>query len=173
MNGNKVKLRALEPSDADILYRWENDVSVWHLSSTIVPFSLYSIEQYIISSADIYANRQVRFMLERTDQPGKGETIGAIDLFEFEPVHMRAGIGILIQEEYRGMGYASEALDLLIRYCFHNLQLHQLFCNISPENHDSLNLFRSKGFQMVGIKKEWNRIRNAWHDECLFQLIHS
>ena len=172
MKGKKVLLRALEPSDAEILYKWENDRSVWHLSTTIVPFSLFSIEQYIINSADFYANRQLRFMIDRADAPGGPKTIGAIDLFEFEPVHMRAGIGILIHEEYRGKGYASEALDLLIDYAFHSLQLHQVFCNIGMENTDSLNLFTSKGFEMVGIKKEWNRIRNTWRDECLFQLIN-
>jgi diamine N-acetyltransferase len=172
MKGNKVKLRALEPSDANILYQWENDVTVWHLSSTIVPFSLYSIEQYIINSADFYANRQVRFMIEKADQQGKGEAIGAIDLFEFEPAHMRAGIGILIQGDYRGKGYASEALDLLIEYAFNTLHLHQVFCNISPENEDSLNLFKSKGFKLAGIKKDWNKVRNSWQDECLFQLLN-
>jgi diamine N-acetyltransferase len=173
MTGKKVNLRALEPSDANILYHWENDMSVWHLSTTIVPFSLYSIEQYIINSADIYANRQIRFIIERTDLPEKPVPIGAIDLFDFEPVHMRAGIGILVNGHFRGQGYASEALDLLIGYAFNTLQLHQVFCNISPDNQESLNLFKSKGFQLVGTKKEWNKIKNIWHDECLFQLMNT
>ena len=169
---NKVKIRALEPADAGILYRWENDMSVWHLSTTIVPFSFYSIEQYIINSADLYAHRQLRFMIDITNGHGRSETIGAIDIFEFEPVHMRAGIGILIEEKYRGQGYASQALDLLIDYAFNTLQLHQVFCNISPENQESLNLFKSKGFQLVGLKKDWNKFKNHWYDECLFQLIN-
>ena len=85
---------------------------------------------------------------------------------------MRAGIGILIHETFRRRGFASEALDLLTDYAFNTLQLHQVYCNISPDNDESLNLFKSKGFKMVGIKKEWNRIRNEWHDECLFQLLN-
>jgi diamine N-acetyltransferase len=172
MTGNKVHIRALEPSDAGILYRWENDTSVWHLSTTIVPFSFYSIEQYIINSTDLYAHRQLRFMIDKLNGLDRPKTIGAIDIFEFEPVHMRAGIGILIEDDYRGKGYASEALDLLISYAFSTLQLHQVFCNISPENQESLNLFKSKGFELVGVKKDWNKIKNTWHDECLFQLIN-
>lgn len=172
MIGKKINLRALEPSDVEILYRWENDVNIWHLSTTIAPFSRYSIEQYILNSSDIYTNRQVRFMIDRRDMPDRAETIGAIDLFEFEPIHMRAGVGILLLEDYRGKGYASEALDLLINYAFGSLQLHQVFCNISPDNVDSLYLFKSKGFRLAGTKKEWNRIRNSWHDECLFQLFN-
>jgi len=170
--GNKVILRALEPDDTELLYKWENDMSVWHLSTTIAPFSRFAIEQYILNSGDFYGNKQVRFMIDKADEPQEPEAIGAIDLFDFEPVHMRAGIGILILEEYRGKGYASEALDMLIDYAFNTLQLHQVFCNISPENTESLNLFKSKGFEYIGTKKEWNRFRNTYHDESLFQLIN-
>jgi diamine N-acetyltransferase len=99
-------------------------------------------------------------------------TIGSVDLFEFEPTHHRAGVGILILQDFRGKGYASEALDLLIRYSFEVLQLHQLFCNIAPDNDDSIRLFESKGFKLAGTKKDWNRVRNKWQDECLFQLIN-
>ena len=172
LNGKHVNLRALEPSDAELLYQWENDESVWHLSTTIVPFSRFFIEQYILNATDLYTNRQLRFMIERNSTTAKAETVGIIDLFEFEPVHMRAGIGILIHETFRRRGFASEALDLLTDYAFNTLQLHQVYCNISPDNDESLNLFKSKGFKMVGIKKEWNRIRNEWHDECLFQLLN-
>ncbi|MDP4226269.1 MAG: GNAT family N-acetyltransferase, partial [Bacteroidota bacterium] len=34
-----VRLRALEPSDVEILYNWENDTSVWQISGTLSPFS--------------------------------------------------------------------------------------------------------------------------------------
>jgi diamine N-acetyltransferase len=172
MTGKKVILRALEPADANILYRWENDMSVWHLSSTIVPLSLYSIEQYIINSADLYAHRQIRFMIEGAGKSIEHEIIGAIDLFEFEPVHMRAGIGILVEDRFRGQGYASEALEMLVDYAFNTLNLHQVFCNISPDNLESLNLFKSKGFILVGTKKEWNRTQNNWSDECMYQLLN-
>lgn len=172
LKGNKVRLRALEPSDVEILYRLENDPAVWHLSTTLAPFSRFTLEQYILNSADIYTNKQIRFMIDAIDLADHEETIGALDLFDFEPVHQRAGIGIIVTETFRGKGYASEALGLLIKYAFETLQLHQVFCNISPENQESLNLFRSKGFKMVGTKKEWNKVNNAWYDECLFQLIN-
>jgi len=172
LKGNKVLLRALEPTDVEVLYHLENDPAVWHLSTTLAPFSRFNLEQYILNSADIYTNRQIRFMIDAVDLEENPETIGALDLFDFEPTHMRAGIGIIVTEAFRGKGYASEALGLLIRYAFETLQLHQVFCNISPENTDSLNLFRSKGFKMVGTKKDWNKFNNRWCDESLFQLIN-
>ena len=173
MNGSKVSLRALEPGDIDILYKWENDRTIWHLSSTITPLSRFTLEQYVLSAGqDIFATRQMRMMID-LNVPSEGiKTIGSIDLFEFEPAHQRAGVGILIHDGFRGKGYASEALELLIRYAFETLQLHQLFANIAPDNTDSIRLFENKGFKYIGTKKEWNRIRNKWQDESMFQLIH-
>lgn len=172
MNSSKIKLRALEPDDVDVLYKWENDRSIWHLSNTISPLSRFTLEQYVLSAGqDIYSARQMRLMID-LDSPENGiTTIGSIDLFEFEPAHMRAGVGILILEGFRGKGYASEALELLINYAFEILQLHQLFTNISTDNTESIRLFETKGFQFIGVKKEWNSIRNKWQDESMFQLI--
>lgn len=173
MNGTKVGLRALEPEDIDILYNWENNRSIWHLSNTITPLSRFTLEQYVLSAGqDIYSTRQMRMMVDLIVPENGVKTIGSIDLFEFEPAHLRAGVGILILEGFRGKGYASEALGLLINYAFETLQLHQLFTNISADNTDSIRLFESKGFQYIGTKKEWNRVRNKWQDECMFQLIH-
>jgi diamine N-acetyltransferase len=173
MKGTKVFIRALEPEDVDILYKWENDSNIWHLSNTITPLSRFTLEQYVLSAGqDIFSTRQMRMMIGLQKPENGITTIGSIDLFEFEPAHQRAGVGILIHDGFRGKGYASEALDLLIKYAFETLQMHQLFVNISADNTESIRLFESKGFQLVGTKKEWNRIRNKWHDESMFQLLH-
>ena len=172
MVGNNVSLRALEPSDVEILYRWENDMTIWHLSTTIMPLSRFTLEQYVLgANHDIYSSKQLRMMIDLVAPVDDTVTIGSIDLFDFEPTHHRAGVGILLLTEYRGKGYASEALDLLIEYAFDTLQLHQLFCNISPGNTESIKLFTSRNFRLIGVKKDWNRIKNRWHDESLFQLL--
>lgn len=173
INGKRIYLRAIEPDDVEILYRWENDQSIWHLSSNLAPLSRFTLEQYVIGSGtDIYSSRQVRLMIDLAEPADGLRTIGSVDLFDFEPNHQRAGVGILIMKAFRGQGYASEAIDLLIGYAFGTLQLHQLFCNISPGNHESIRLFESKKFRLVGVKKDWNRISNQWQDELMFQLVH-
>ena len=173
MVGTKISLRALEPDDVGRLYHWENDTSIWHLSNTITPLSKFTLEQYIMDAAlDIFASKQLRLMIDLKLEENGTRTIGSIDMFDFEPAHQRAGIGIMILKEFRGKGYASEALDLLVHYAFVTLQLHQVFCNISPDNTESVNLFESRGFKLVGTKKDWNRIRNQWQDECMYQLLN-
>ncbi|MCD6112677.1 MAG: GNAT family N-acetyltransferase [Bacteroidales bacterium] len=169
MRGKTINLRAIEPADIDILYKWENDTSIWYLSNTIEPFSKFILEQYILSSnQDIYSKKQLRLMIDINESK---KTIGSIDLFDFDPKNKRAGIGILINKNERGKGYASEALELLINYSFHTLDLHQLYCNISADNNVSLKLFHNFGFKIIGLKKQWNFINDKWMDEYMLQLI--
>lgn len=170
-----IKLRALEPADADLIYQWENDSSVWHAGNTIEPFSRHIINQYVRNaSMDLFQAGQLRMMIDVKDNQNKPErTIGSIDMFEIDPLHQRAGIGILIhREEDRNHGYAHQALKVMIKYAFRVLFLHQLFCHIDADNQPSLKLFRNNGFEVTGTKKDWIRTENGWKDELLLQLIN-
>jgi len=170
-----VKLRAPEPADLDLLYSWENNMEIWKVSNTLTPFSKYVLKKYIETShLDIWETKQLRLIIEAKNQSSlMCVPVGTIDLFDFDPFHLRAGIGILIaNREYRKKGYATEALSLLIRYAFETLQLHQLYCNISDDNQVSMQLFKNHGFEIVGIKKEWQKNVDGWSDEFMLQLIN-
>jgi len=174
LSGKNTQLRAIEPNDIDRIYRWENNTDIWQISNTLTPFSRSIIKQFVDNAhLDIFQARQLRLMIDKKGHP-PAETIGTIDLFDFDSFHKRAGIGILIAEEKdRQQGYASDALDVLIKYCFTILQLHQLFCNISCDNTTSKNLFEKKGFKLIGIKKDWILTPDGWIDEQMYQLINS
>ena len=172
LEGKNIILRALEPSDIDLLFDWENDTSIWLVSNTIVPFSRFILKKYIgRSHLDIYQTKQLRLMID-VKMEKSAKTIGTIDLFDFDPFHQRAGVGILIKnKENRQKGYASEALKILIDYCFNTLNLHQLYCNIDVTNATSLKLFKKHNFQIIGEKKEWTRYGDKWIGEYMLQLI--
>ena len=172
LKGNTVNLRALEPEDLEFIYAIENDESIWTVSNTNTPFSKFLIKQYLENAhQDIYEAKQLRLVICKTES---NETIGLIDLFDFDPTNNRAGIGIIIQEKNNRInGYGSEALQLLINYSFTHLQLNQLFANIGTENEISIALFTKFGFQLIGIKKQWNKVNNLYKDEALYQLINT
>src|SRR4051812_36581404 len=136
--GELIQLRALEPSDLEDLYSWENDTSVWSISGTLAPFSKFILEEYLKNyHQDIYTTKQLRLMIVLTVTDDDGEidsehrSIGCIDLFDFDPRNKKAGVGILIANSVdRGKGYAREALQLLIDYAFGVLDLHQLYANV-------------------------------------------
>lgn len=171
LKGQNIYLRALEPEDLEFVYTIENNESVWEISHTQTPYSRFLIHQYLENThQDIYEAKQLRLAICLQNS---FEAIGLIDLFDFDPQHSRAGIGILIQNSIdRNKGIGSEALQLLINYSFSHLQLHQLYANIGTENEVSLQLFTKFGFQKIGVKKQWNKVNNVYKDEALFQLIN-
>jgi diamine N-acetyltransferase len=171
LTGTNIYLRALEPDDLEFVYRMENNESIWEISSTQTPYSKFLIRQYLENAQqDIYAARQLRLAICPT---GSFNAIGLIDLFEFDPLHKRAGVGILIQETTdRHKGFGSEAVSLLMKYCFTHLNLHQIYANIDPANTASVGLFTKFGFELVGVKKEWNFVQGTFKDEALYQKIN-
>lgn len=170
LQGNKLKLRAVEPEDLDLLLQWENDTENWMISGTFNPFSKSLMKSYIENShLTIFQTGQYRFIIELKESK---EPIGTLDIFDFDPFHKRAGLGVLIgPKDQRGHGYAKESIQLIIEYCFNHLELHQLYCNILVENKSSIKLFEGQGFIQCGIKKEWIRVNSEFKDELLFQLI--
>lgn len=171
IRNDKIILRALEPADADLLYQWENQMELWPVSNTLTPFSRHQIVTYINQiSLDIYQTKQLRLMI---DIPGGDhqESIGMIDLFDFDPYHSRGGIGVMIYKPKRGKGYAREAVKLFSEYAFSHLGLHQLFCDITEDNEPSIKLFESLDFQLIGRKKEWLKTPSGFKDELLYQKI--
>jgi diamine N-acetyltransferase len=172
LKSKNLELRALEPSDVDLLYQWENNEEIWHLSNTLIPFSRFVLEQYVMSSQqDIFSTKQLRLMIDKKEN-GNPITIGSIDLFDFDPVNKRAGIGIMIVNTERRKGHASEALGMLIDYCFTTLRLRQVYCNVAVDNTTSFDLFTKHKFEVAGIKKEWLLIGTKWTDEYVLQLIN-
>ena len=154
----KIKLRAPEPEDLDALYAWENDADFWHIGHTTSPYSHHALKRYIEElEHDIFSTGQLRFVIELKSEQ---KAIGTIDVFDFNAFHSRAGIGILIDGNYRGKGYADLALKLLLEYGFSFLKIHQFYAYIPENNLASIKLFSSNGFTLSGELKDWINAEN-------------
>lgn len=169
LKGEHIYLRALEPNDLDVLYKWENNPAIWKVSNTFAPFSKFVLEQYLVNAhEDIFTTKQIRLMICLAHKT----SIGTIELFDLDIHSSRVGIGIMIDEDAENKGYATQALQLLCNYCFEVLLVKQIFCNISASNEKSLHLFKKLGFTEIGLKKQWNKIaQNTFEDEWMLQLI--
>ncbi len=171
LTGNNIILRALEPEDLGFLFETENNESFWEVSHTLKPFSKFLLKQYLENvHLDIFEAKQLRLVIV---EKINNTSIGMIDLFDFNPQHKRAGIGILIHEKHQNNGFASEALKLLISYGFQHLGLHQLYANITTDNAKSIALFKKHLFTEVGLKKDWIFSNGKFKDELLFQRINA
>ncbi len=169
--GPLVRLRALEPDDLEFLYALENDPAVWAVSDTLAPVSRYALREYLAhANADFHEVRQLRLVVESFDW---GQAVGVLDLFGFEPLHQRAGVGIIILATERRLGYAQHALALLVAHARDVLRLHQLYCTVAAANRASLRLFQAAGFRRVGTRRAWLRgpAPGQWLDAVEFQLV--
>ena len=169
LTGAHTYLRALEPEDLDFLYSLENDPDVWEISGTTTPYSRQVLQLYLENAhRDIYDVKQLRLCICTLAH----ETIGLIDLFDFDPKNRRAGMGIIItKKQNRNLGYGAEAIALLCKYAKVTLELHQLYANILDDNQSSIHLFEKLGFGKVGLKKDWILANGKFKNEILYQKI--
>ena len=153
LENETIRLRAPEPEDLDKLYRWENESSLWETGSTLSPYSRYILKQYIADSGnDLYDRKQLRLIIELKETL---TAIGTIDLYDFDPHHRRAGVGIIVDSAHQKKGFGKSALNLLIDYAFSFLKIHQLYAYIPVKNIPSLHLFEQCGFQTMGLLHDW------------------
>ena len=168
IKNDTITLRNAEPEDADLIFRWENDRSIWRVSGTHTPYSRFQIEQFLLSDNDLPKQKQLRLMIDLTES---GQTIGCIDIYDYDGFNARAGLGILIDKEFRQQGYAKAALTLCIDFIFNDLLLHQVYCSIDETNIESQQLFVNQGFELCGRRKEWIKTSKRFIDELEYQLI--
>ena len=164
-----ISLRIAEPNDATLIYSWENDMRVWQDSETRVPFSMRQIEQFLLNNNDLMSEKQLRLMIEDAKN---GAQVGCIDIYDYDEFNLRAGFGILIDEKYRGKGYAKNAIKLLSEYCFNTLLLNQIYALVLASNIESMFLFESLGFERCGVRKQWCKTSEGFIDQIEYQYIN-
>ena len=116
LENKHIKLRSLEPKDLEDLFEIENDSTIWDMSDTLAPFSRDLLSKYLEESGKgIFEAKQLRLAISPN---GSEELIGLIDLFQFEPHHRRAGIGIIVKKDHQLKGIATNAVELIAQYAF-------------------------------------------------------
>lgn len=164
----RIRLRAIEPEDLDVLYTIENDVSLWNVGNTNVPYSRYVLHDYIAhASSDIYTDRQVRLMIENE----KGEVVGIVDVVNLAPQHLRAELGIVIIAAHRRQGYAMAAIEEMLRYALEVLHLHQIYVIVDEKNVAAKKLFNKLTFRESARLNDWLGDGREYSDAILMQRI--
>ena len=146
-----IVLRKLEPSDLPFLYQWENDANSWADGATHNPLSQQDLREYIESTTgDIYKDGQLRLMIVQDDT-----TVGAIDLFDFDPRNRRAALGMYIAPEYRGKGIGHEAVRRMEEYAAKHLNMRVLYAIIATSNTACSALYKHAGYTPSSPLASW------------------
>ena len=151
LSNDKITLRAMEPSDIDLIYKWENDTSLWTVSDTVAPYSREAL------------------MLTLT---ATGETVGTVDFLNFNPIHNRAELGVYICKEHQGQGLSAETMKIVNAYAAQGIGLRQLYVYVPEDNAASIAMVRHAGFEEVGILQSWIKTGKEYHNVVLLQKIY-
>ncbi|HEY8172696.1 MAG TPA: GNAT family protein [Dehalococcoidia bacterium] len=168
--GERVVLRAWERDD--VRTRWETDQTAdatearlrdWHEA----PKSLQQREaefDAVIAESDA---TDVSLIIE-----AGGRAVGDINLFEIDTRNCRAAIGLSIwRPEDRGKGYGTDALRALMRWGFHQLNLHRIELSVDPGNDAAIHIYESLGFVEEGRRREAHYSDGCYVDDVLMAVL--
>lgn len=167
----ELKLRAVEPEDASIIWEIECDSCQWVSNGMMAPMSMHVITEYALNyDADPYRSGQLRmvaYVINQADDTKK--TVGLVDLYDISARNHTAFTGIYVREEYRGLGYGREMLRLIERYAFNVLNIRMLAARIASVNAGSWKLYESSGFEKAGTLRNWICLTEGMSDLTIYQ----
>lgn len=147
IDDEKIYLRNFELEDAPILYKWGKNDKFHELAG----FNQFNNIAEAEKAAAEYAKRSYSYAvcLKKTKQ-----VIGLVELYE-RGMDINSGLlqtkelGFLIDPSFEGKGLMRDALQLILRYAFKELNQTEIWAGTFTQNIRSQKLLESLGFHYV------------------------
>ena len=169
-SGDLVKLRAYNEEDAILAKEFINDFEVKRLLAidAAFPISLWEEEEWIKSKKN--TSRLVYDFAIETLKDGK--YIGGCSINELNVKNRNCTIGIMIgDKEYWSKGYGSDALKILIKFIFEELNINKIKLGVFAFNERAKACYKNIGFKEEGLLKNEIFREGKYHDEILMALF--
>lgn len=147
--GSRVRLRAVEPSDAEAHFVWNQDAGMMRpLDYIWFPQSYASVQRWAETTAldNAPASDAFHFVIETL----AGELAGSLATHSCDRRAGSFAYGVAIREEHQRQGYASEAIVMVLRHFFEELRYQKATVSIYSFNEASIRLHERLGFQREG-----------------------
>lgn len=166
--GTKVRLRAWEPGDAELLCaaQWDSEAIRVLEAGIDPPMSLEAIRAWIVRDATEPHPNVLRFVIESLD----GDAVGWANLRDWQSPAGTFTFAVRVYGEHQGQGYATEAVRILLRYGFHELRCQKANSVTISSNQASIALHRSLGFVEEGRLRRNAYTDGRYWDEVLFGM---
>lgn len=166
--GERVRLRGMEADDCEIHYAWDKNTDDARYAYNIpFPNSRTRARKWAENEAISGANGDnVRLQIETLDD----EHVGNINSTNTDPHMGTFSYGLIIREEHRRKGYASEAIRLLLRYFFEELRYQKCTTQVYSFNTGSIKLHKSLGFTEEGCLRRMIYTAGEFHDSLWFGI---
>ncbi|WP_141534989.1 GNAT family N-acetyltransferase [Bacillus cereus] len=151
-SGENIKLSAIRIEDVEQMAIWQEDSEYLRNVDTdmAIPQSLHELKEDEFLKGR--KSNSISFML-RTMQD---DTLIGFVAFHSIEWNNRAGllaIGIG-DKQYRGKGYGTEGLRLILKYAFYELNLHRVGLDVISYNKAAIEAYKKVGFQEEGCMRE-------------------
>ncbi len=168
VSGQRIKLRPMEPSEADALWRWNHDPDVMRWMNDGYPQSLAQVRQRL---TDRPANDYGELLLG-IEVLADERLIGLVRLRDAEPELGCAELDLYLGEkEYWGQGYATDATRTICRYGFEKMRLHKISLTVVTENEAAHRVYLKVGFVEEGRLRQIFRRDGHWYDMFTMGLL--
>lgn len=167
--GEKVNLRALEPTDLDNCLRWVNDREVTrYLLTGRWPTSRKAEEAWLERQVKGEDPSNKVLVIEAKD----GTYLGNIGLHHIDYISGFAELGIVIgRKDYWGQGYGTDAARTLLRFAFQNLRLRKVILRVFGSNIRAQKCYAKLGFKEVGRLKAHILRDGKYEDEIIMEVF--
>jgi len=171
ITGKGVRLRSLERKDLPIFVEWLNDPEVRENITRYSPLSMVEEEEWF-NELMIRPVEEHPLAIE-INLDNIWITIGNISFLNFDQHNRSAELGIFIGEKrYWGKGYGGDAVCLLLRYGFMNLNLHRIYLRVNENNLRGINCYKKSGFIMEGRARKAQFLNGRYVDLCLMSILN-
>jgi RimJ/RimL family protein N-acetyltransferase len=168
--GHRVRLRAIEPGDARHHFEIDRERDVdRNLDQVFPPNSVARAEKWAREASEKGFRDGDCFLFE-IEALASGELVGTIDTHECDARAGTFGYGISVREQYRGKGFASEAILLVLRYYFLERRYQKCNVGVFDFNDASIRLHERLGFELEGRRRRHTYTGGAYHDLLLFGM---
>ena len=167
--GERVRLTALRPEDAQTMARWYEDGEFARLfdARPAYPKTESELSKWMENTDRDRNAFALAIRLLYSD-----DMIGYVDIDGIEWTHRCGWLAIGIgNPAHRRKGYGSEALGLTLRWAFNELNLYRLQLSVFAYNEPALKLYEKLGFKREGAFREYLQRDGQRYDMILFGML--
>lgn len=168
--GEKIRLTAITRDDLPAFLRWMNSMEIRRLlgQEQAIPFNMEDQTGWYEQSNKKPAQRPmaIRTLEDNT-------LIGNCGVMQVNHAARHCMVGIVIGErEYWGRGYGSDALNVLLRYIFMEMNLNRVGLEVYSYNTRAIKAYAKVGFVQEGVLREMVLRDGDYYDMHIMGILH-
>lgn len=166
LHGEMLVLRPIRADDADAKWDLVSDPEALRLMGTTRVWTRAEVDAWCASSASDPARIDLAVTAADHD-----EYLGEIVLDAIDETVGSARLRLVMRPKYRGRGYGTEAISLVLGLAFDGLALHRVEIDVLSINTRAQAIYENLGFRVEGRRRDAYRDGERWCDGIVMSLL--